>query len=97
MLTYKNDPLLLGTETVNDLIKDKKQGFLFLDEKKKILNLYSAFIKKSDFIKKDKIVQPLQKTVYVKISSSLGEILLAKFQNLLELKKKIEAYMQRRS
>ncbi|MBU1112107.1 MAG: hypothetical protein KJ896_04980, partial [Nanoarchaeota archaeon] len=96
MLNYKNDPLLLNQETVNDLISDNK-NFIFLDNEKKILNLYSAFVKKSDFIRKEKICQPLQKTVYVKVSDKLKLILQEKSSNNKEMKKLIENYIGKRS
>lgn len=97
MLNYKNDSLLLDKETANDLIKKRKEDLIFLDKEKKILNLYSAFVKKTDFIKKDKLNQPFQKTVYVKISKELTEKINKKFSNKKQLKKLMENYIDRRS
>ena len=59
MLNYENDPLLLENQTANFLISKKKDDLLFLDKNKGILNIFSAFVKMNDFVKKDKIVQPL--------------------------------------
>ncbi len=97
MLNYKNDPLLLDKETVNDLIRKGKENLIFLDKEKGILNLYSAFVKKNDFIKRDKLSQPLQKTVYVKISQKLTNEINKKFPDKKQLKKLIEQYTGRRS
>jgi len=97
MLNYKNDELLLGRETANDLIRYKKEHLLFLDEDKKTLNLFSAFVKKEDFVKRDKINQPLQKTAYVKVNDNLARILRQRCSDKKELNKRLELYMQRRS
>ncbi|MBW2990825.1 hypothetical protein KY348_03905, partial [Candidatus Woesearchaeota archaeon] len=96
MLNYKNDSLLLNKETANDLIRNKNSHLIFLDEEKKILNLFSAFVKKDDFIKKDKICQPLQKTVYVKISQKLLNIIKNRFKDGKEVIKLLERYTNRR-
>jgi hypothetical protein len=96
MLTYKNDPLLLEGETANDLIESGKTDTIFLDKSIGILNLFSAFVKKSDFIKKDKRVQPLQTTVYVKVSKKLIDILQSKYSTK-EIKNILESYTCRRS
>lgn len=61
MLHYQNDSWLLDRETANDLIKEGKDYFLFLNKRKKSLNLYSALIRKSDFQRK----QPIQNTPYL--------------------------------
>ena len=97
MLNYKNDQLLLNKESVNELIRSGSNKLIFLDNKKQILNLYSAFVKKNDFIKKDKINQPLQKTVYVKITEDLTDIINKRFSNKKVLIKLIESYIDRRS
>lgn len=97
MLNYKNDSLLSNKETVNDLIRDKKENLIFLDKDRKILNLFSAFIKKEDFIKKGKKNQILQKTVYVKLTNNLTEILKGKFSDKRDLMKLLEGYIGKRS
>ena len=58
MLTYENDPLL-----------NKYSGSFVLNGN--VLNLYSAFVKKEDFIKKGKKIQPLQKSTYVKVNKEI--------------------------
>jgi hypothetical protein len=97
MLNYKNDSLLLNKETVNDLIRKKNDHLIFLDENKLFLNLYSALVKKTDFTDVNKIVQPLQKTIYVKVNDNLAKIILSKCKNKKECKKLIEAYTGKRS
>lgn len=90
MLTYKNDPLLLGKETANELIERGKTDLIFLDRDREILNLYSALVKKDDFVKKDKIVQPLQKTIYIKISQRWMQILNNRYTNKKGILKKFK-------
>ena len=94
MLTYKNDPLLFDGETANELIRGRKTNMILLD--KRALNLYSAFTKKSDFIEKGKMVQPLQKTAYAKISNRLLEQIKNKYDKR-ELIKRIESYTCKRT
>lgn len=83
MLNYKNDSLLL-------------EKLIFLNKEKQILNFFSALIKKEDFIKKDKISQPLQRTAYVKITSKLIKQIRKKYMNK-EIIKITEGYIVRRS
>lgn len=98
MLNYKNDQWLLRKEiTINDLIKNNQENIIFLNRKEKILNLFLAFVKKEDFIKQDKINQPLQKTVYVKISEKLTNILDKYFSDKQEIINLLENYSCRRS
>ncbi len=97
MLDYKNDPLLLDKKTFNDLIGEKNENILFLDKESKILNLFSAFVKKSDFIKDHKLNQPLQKTVYVKVSKELIRILRNRCNKTNDIQKLIETYTKRRT
>ncbi|MFC1690725.1 LAGLIDADG family homing endonuclease [Nanoarchaeota archaeon] len=97
MLNYKNDSLLLNKETANDLIRDKRTNLIFLDKDMKLLNLFSAFVKKDDFIKTDKIVQPLQKTVYVKVSKNMVKRIDEKYSNRIDLIKRLETYIDRRT
>lgn len=96
MLNYKNDPLLLGKETANDLIRNKKSYLVFLDKEKEILNLFSAFVKKDDFVKKDKRNQILQKTVYVKINKNLTKAINRRFSNKKKLIGLLETYLDKR-
>ena len=96
MLNYKHDALLLDKETANDLIEKRKENLIFLDKEKKILNLYSAFVKKSDFVDSDKVAQPLQRTVYVKVNKDIAEIIKHKHQNKTEFKRLLETYTGKR-
>lgn len=96
MLNYKNDPLLLGKETANDLIAEKRENVIFLDKENKMLNLFSAFVKRDDFVKKDKLCQPLQKTVYVKVSKKLAGNINTRFDDKKEIIMLLEKYTERR-
>jgi len=96
MLNYKNDSLLLNKETANDLIRNKNTDFIFIDKEKKILNLFSAFVKKDDFIKKDELCQPLQKTIYVKITQKLLNKIKNRFKDKKEIIIILEKYTDRR-
>jgi len=96
-LTFENDPLLLERETLKDLIKNKQYPFLFLNKRDKVLNLFSAFVKKRDFIKTNKINQPFQKTVYVKVTKKLGNLINKKFYNKKKLQCSLEFYICRRT
>lgn len=97
MLNYKNDPLILDKETVNDIIRNKKDNLIFLDKEKQILNLYSAFVKSGDFTKRDKKIQPLQRTIYVKVSEKLFDIINKRISNKKELMKALSYYTDRRT
>lgn len=97
MLHYKNDPWLLDGETANDLILAGKHNFVFIVQKSRVLNFFSAFVKKSDFLKQDKINQPLQKTIYTKVSPVLRQILSERCSDKKALKATIERYIKRRS
>jgi len=83
MLTYKNDPLLIE-ETANDLIKNNRKDLIFLDKNKKTLNLYSAFIRKKDFIKQKSKNQIFQKAIY-----ATGDKLAIKIKGLIKNKKQL--------
>lgn len=96
MLNFKNDPLLLEKETINALIRNKNNQFIFLEEENHFLNLFSAFVKKDDFVKKDKITQPLQKTAYGKISLNLTNEIKQRFSDK-EIIHLFEEYFGRRS
>ncbi len=95
MLHYQNDSWLLDRETANDLITAGRNNFLFLDQEKKILNLFSAFVKRSDFVGTGKI-QPLQRTVYVKVSQNVANILQSRY-TFKEILKLLESYTGKRT
>lgn len=48
MLNYKNDSMLLDGETANDLIENGRGRNLFVHDN--FLNLFTAFVKKEDFV-----------------------------------------------
>lgn len=96
MLNYKNDPLLLDKDTANTLIRKGLHSLIFLNQENHSLNLLSAFIKKEDFIKKDKISQPLQKTAYAKISLNAVKRIQDKFSEK-QIIVIFEEYIQKRS
>jgi hypothetical protein len=95
MLNYLNDPLLVE-ENTNDLIKQNRGSLIFLNESK-TLNLFSAFVKKSDFEHKEKITQPLQKTVYLKVNKEIAKQLRKRALEVEGVKKLIESYTTQRS
>ncbi len=95
MLEYTNDPWILGKETIDGLIE--KEEVIFLDKQTKILNLFSAFVKREDFENKEKIVQPLQKAIYGKLSDGLLAQIKIKCSSEDTLVKKLEKYTGKRS
>ncbi len=97
MLNYQNDSWLFEQETANDLITKGKTNLLFLNPEKQVLNLFSAFVKRSDFLKLEKINQPLQKTVYVKMPFTISKIISERSKDKKTLKITIEKYIRRRS
>ena len=97
MLNYENDPLLLENQTANFLISKKKDDLLFLDKNKGILNIFSAFVKMNDFVKKDKIVQPLQTTLYAKISKDLADELNKRCNSTKQVRGLISNYTKKRT
>jgi len=90
-LSFDNDPLVLDSATANNLIKNGEEKLLFLDEEKQALNLYSAFVKQSDF----KTKQSLQRSIFAagpKLAKKLEKHVAAKgkyffFKRLTEYKK----------
>ncbi len=97
MLKYTTDPLILEKETINELIDKKNGELLFLDEQNKILNLFSAFVKKEDFENKEKLVQPLQKAIYGKVSDNLLKQIKQRCSSEDALIKQLEVYTGKRS